>query len=69
MTFLCILDPTPEESPKWKALKEVLEEIKETNNRIVGKPGRVVIAAYDDRTCVQIKEVSMCLILNLRYCH
>ena len=47
-----------EESPKWKALTEVLDEIKELNKKTEGKPGRVVIAAYDERTCVQLKEVS-----------
>ena len=52
-----------EECPKWKMLHEVLTEIQaETNKKHkdqdVSEPARVLIAAADDRTCNQIKEVT-----------
>ncbi len=58
-----------EESPKWAALKEILEEIKQIqNDNAAGKSdeertaqahtGRVVIAAQDEKTCSQLREVS-----------
>lgn len=46
-----------EESPKLKALKSVLEEIsedKDENNEEIN----VLITGNDDRTCLQIKQVS-----------
>lgn len=48
-----------EECPKWKVLREVLDEIEEENKKADESlgPGRVLIAAQDDRTCSQIKEV------------
>ncbi len=49
-------EPQLEESPKWQALTEVLEEIKDLNKQDTN-PGRVVIAAQDDKTCAQLKEV------------
>ena len=55
-------DPYLEESPKWLALQDVLSEIEEENNRMKeehgGEMGRVLVAASDDRTCDQIKEVN-----------
>ncbi|XP_071490340.1 DNA repair endonuclease XPF-like [Diadema antillarum] len=43
-----------EESPKWRMLSEILEEIRQENT---GDPaGRVLICASDDRTCSQLKE-------------
>ncbi|KAI8492233.1 DNA repair endonuclease XPF [Branchiostoma belcheri] len=44
-----------EENPKWKALWDVLQEVREENTKL-GEQGSVLIAAYDDRTCSQIKE-------------
>lgn len=58
--FLSIKDvPNLEACPKWEALLEVLDEIGEHNNKADKKygPGRVLIAAEDDRTCAQIREV------------
>jgi DNA excision repair protein ERCC-4 len=51
--------PSLEACPKWEALAEVMEEISEHNKKADEKigPGRVLIAAEDDRTCSQIKEV------------
>jgi hypothetical protein len=46
-----------EESPKLKALKEVLEEI---GNEKSAEPMNILITANDDRTCSQIKHVSKC---------
>ncbi|XP_060605869.1 DNA repair endonuclease XPF-like [Ruditapes philippinarum] len=50
--------PSLEACPKWEALAEVMEEISEHNKKADEKigPGRVLIAAEDDRTCSQIKE-------------
>ncbi|KAH9489914.1 DNA repair endonuclease XPF [Bulinus truncatus] len=57
-----------EQCPKWKALTEVLDEIKQEEDECVEvaapgpsnelqKPGtRILICAEDDRTCNQIKE-------------
>ena len=48
-----------EECPKWKVLREVLDEIGEDikdADPALG-PGRVLVAAQDDRTCSQIREV------------
>eukprot|EP00794_Sanderia_malayensis_P007975 gene7975-8834_t len=44
-----------EESPKWKALSEVLEEIK-TDSQKAEVDGRTLIAASDERTCSQLRE-------------
>lgn len=44
-----------EESPKLKALKEVLEEI---GNEKSPECINILITANDDRTCSQIKHVS-----------
>lgn len=51
--------PDLEPCPKWEALQEVMEEISEHNSKADGKygPGRVLIAAEDDRTCAQLQEV------------
>ncbi|XP_052776482.1 DNA repair endonuclease XPF-like isoform X1 [Mya arenaria] len=45
--------------PKWEALAEVMAEITDHNSKADPKlgPGRVLIAAEDDRTCAQLKEV------------
>ena len=64
-----LLAPVLEECPKWHALKEVLEEIEsynsqpegagpETDEKLGMGRGRVLVAAADDRTCNQLKEVS-----------
>ena len=54
-------DPFLEECPKWGVLKEVLEEIEEENQRMEAGveqgAGAVLVAANDDRTCNQIREV------------
>ena len=55
MHFPCT-DLALEECPKWSALCEVLEEIREENSAC-DDPGRVLVAAADDRTCSQLKEV------------
>ena len=53
----CIVDtPALEECPKWEALGEIIAEIREHNDTSPD-PGRVLIAAEDDRTCSQIREV------------
>ncbi|XP_022786619.1 DNA repair endonuclease XPF-like isoform X3 [Stylophora pistillata] len=46
-----------EESPKWKLVSEVLEEIErgDADNDKLG-PGHVLIAAYDERTCSQLRD-------------
>lgn len=46
-----------EESPKLKALKEVLEEIGEEKNLI--NEINILITANNDRTCSQIKHVNI----------
>ncbi|XP_077981125.1 DNA repair endonuclease XPF-like [Glandiceps talaboti] len=53
-----IQDCSIEESPKWKALSEVLREIeKENKEDTTGLgPGRVLIVANDDRTCSQLRD-------------
>ncbi len=57
MYYLClVIDICLEECPKWSALSEVLAEIEKLNSK-TDKPGRVVIAAADDRTCSQLKQV------------
>ncbi|KAL4235664.1 DNA repair endonuclease XPF [Mactra antiquata] len=50
--------PNLEPCPKWKALLEVIEEISTHNKSadVTMAPGRVLIAAEDDRTCSQIKQ-------------
>lgn len=50
-----------EECPKWSALSDIMKEIEEENEQAgdLG-PGRVLIAAEDDRTCSQIKEYLCC---------
>ncbi|XP_064626071.1 DNA repair endonuclease XPF-like [Lineus longissimus] len=47
-----------EECPKWQALKEVLKEIEDENKNADEElgPGKVLIAAEDDRTCSQIRQ-------------
>ena len=52
--------PALEECPKWAILKDVLAEIEENNKSADTELGTgcVLIAAQDDRTCSQIKEVS-----------
>ena len=55
--FYTVVEPVLEESPKWKALTEVLDEIRDLNKKCEGKPGRTVVAAYDEKTCIQLKEV------------
>ncbi|KAJ8306066.1 hypothetical protein KUTeg_016611 [Tegillarca granosa] len=51
--------PKLEKCPKWKALKEILAEIRKDNKSVDPKygPGRVLIAAEDDRTCSQLREL------------
>ncbi|XP_033737580.1 DNA repair endonuclease XPF-like [Pecten maximus] len=53
-------DPEPvfELCPKWKVLSDVLKEIREDNSKQPADqdPGRVLIAAEDDRTCSQLRE-------------
>jgi hypothetical protein len=46
-----------EESPKLKALKEILVEISGHDDQ-TSKEISVLITATDDRTCLQIKQVS-----------
>ena len=49
-----------EENPKWGALKDVLDEIDDENERLAAEglpPQRVLVVAADDRTCSQIKQV------------
>ena len=56
--FYCSVEtPVLEECPKWKALGEIIAEIREHNDTSPD-PGRVLIAAEDDRTCSQIREVT-----------
>lgn len=52
-------EPVLEESPKWEALRDILKEIKKENKNLgtEEEPGTVLIAAEDDRTCSQLKEV------------
>ncbi len=56
-------EPLLEECPKWGVLKEILEEIetdvKEDDQQGIAQQGapRVLVAAQDDRTCNQLKEV------------
>lgn len=47
-----------EESPKWKLLADVLEEIERDDAKNDSKlgPGHVLIAAYDERTCSQLRD-------------
>ncbi|XP_020615732.1 DNA repair endonuclease XPF-like isoform X2 [Orbicella faveolata] len=47
-----------EESPKWKLLAEVLDEIERDDAKNESKlgPGHVLIAAYDERTCSQLRD-------------
>ncbi|XP_072024102.1 DNA repair endonuclease XPF-like [Amphiura filiformis] len=44
-----------EESPKWRTLSEILDEIKDENDQ-TDDVGRVMVCASDDRTCAQLKE-------------
>ncbi|XP_056018962.1 DNA repair endonuclease XPF-like isoform X2 [Ostrea edulis] len=52
-------EPVLEECPKWKALRDILKEIKTENKKLdpEDEAGAVLIAAEDDRTCSQLKEV------------
>lgn len=52
-------EPVLEESPKWEALRDILKEIKKENKNLgtEEEPGTVLVAAEDDRTCSQLKEV------------
>lgn len=52
------LQPNFELCPKWKALSDVLKEIREENGKLEGdkEQGRVLIAGEDDRTCSQLRE-------------
>ncbi|XP_006812643.1 DNA repair endonuclease XPF-like [Saccoglossus kowalevskii] len=53
-----VQDVSLEESPKWKTLSEILEEI-ETENKEDSAGlgiGRVMIVAHDDRTCCQLRD-------------
>ncbi|XP_061764875.1 DNA repair endonuclease XPF isoform X1 [Nerophis ophidion] len=45
-----------ENSPKWEALTDVLQEIERENKTSQLKPGRVLICASDDRTCAQLQQ-------------
>ncbi|KAM8836185.1 DNA repair endonuclease XPF isoform 2-T2 [Spinachia spinachia] len=45
-----------ENSPKWEALTEVLQEIERENKSSQQEPGRVLICASDDRTCAQLQQ-------------
>ena len=45
------------ESPKLKALKEILEEI--SNEESLTQEINILITANDDRTCSQIKQVEI----------
>ncbi|KAJ7377217.1 DNA repair endonuclease XPF [Desmophyllum pertusum] len=47
-----------EESPKWKLLADVLDEIERDDAKNDTKlgPGHVLIAAYDERTCSQLRD-------------
>nr|XP_022317869.1 LOW QUALITY PROTEIN: DNA repair endonuclease XPF-like [Crassostrea virginica] len=51
-------EPVLEECPKWQALKDILKEIKkEIKELSEEESGTVLIAAEDDRTCSQLKEM------------
>ncbi|XP_062593307.1 DNA repair endonuclease XPF-like [Saccostrea cucullata] len=52
-------EPLLEECPKWEALRDVLKEIRKENKNLGPgeEPGAVLIAAEDDRTCNQLKEM------------
>nr|XP_040032450.1 DNA repair endonuclease XPF isoform X1 [Gasterosteus aculeatus aculeatus] len=45
-----------ENSPKWEALTEVLQEMERENKSSQQEPGRVLICASDDRTCAQLQQ-------------
>ena len=56
--------PLLEETPKWQALKQVLEEVEGEIQQMVSSGDltspddcRVLVCAEDDRTCNQLKEV------------
>ena len=55
-------EPSLEESPKWKALKEILQEIEsdlsDPETPDVARGGSIVVAVSDERTCGQLREVS-----------
>ncbi|XP_061174934.1 DNA repair endonuclease XPF-like [Saccostrea echinata] len=52
-------EPLLEECPKWEALRDILKEIRKENKNLgpEEEPGAVLIAAEDDRTCNQLKEM------------
>ena len=60
-------EPLLEESPKWNALSEVLDEIDKENEHLTETlgPGKVLIAAADDRICQQIHEVGESVVFYL----
>ena len=71
---LCVCVVVLEECPKWAALREVLEEI---NGYLEEEPGEggvsatpsVLVAAADDKTCSQLKEVGhLSLSILLLWC-
>ena len=53
--------------PKWEALKNVLKEIEEENDRLREEDGsgKVLVVAQDDRTCNQLKNVSVTIAFAL----
>ena len=61
-TCIILEIPMLESCPKWEALQEVVDEITEHHrkcDKTILPQGRVLIAAEDDRTCSQIKEVGI----------
>ena len=58
ITCMLAATPSPEACPKWAALEEVIAEIS-AHNKMADAPSRVLIAAEDDRTCAQLREVRM----------
>lgn len=68
------VDVQPECFPKWQALLDALEEIKqhsvatETENAASEGASKILIVARDDETCVQLRLVCFVLVLCY-YCY
>lgn len=54
-TNLFFSDVDPEPNPKWKALDEILKEVRGTSN----EPEIVLILVSSIETCRQLKDVSI----------
>ena len=47
-----------ESSPKWEALKQVLDEIKvECDKKEESNRGKILVCASDERTCNQLRQI------------